>query len=75
MRHTTKLNQAIACGHCGNLSVRQSTRIRRKAMLLDLSEVRQSQQDDPEREHRWDEMERSWKRRESIAQKLQPLQV
>ena len=39
-------------------------------MLLDLLEIRQAQQADPDREARWDEIERSFKRRETIISKL-----
>jgi hypothetical protein len=70
MTHTYHANQSIACGNCGSLKPRQVIRIRRKAMLLDLLEIRQAQQADPDREARWDEIERSFKRRETIISKL-----
>jgi hypothetical protein len=70
MTHTYHANQSIACGNCGSLKPHQVIRIRRKAMLLDLLEIRQAQQADPDREARWDEIERSFKRRETIISKL-----
>ena len=60
----------MACGNCGSLKPRQIIRIRRKAMLLDLLEVRQQEAAEPGREARWDEIERSFNRREYIAAKL-----
>ena len=70
MTNTFHANQSIACGHCGSLKPRQVIRIRRKAMMLDLLEIRQAQQSDPDREARWDEIERSFRRRENIIEKL-----
>ena len=70
MTHTLHANQSIACGACGSLKPRQLIRIRRKAMLLDLLEIRQTEQADPDREARWDEIERSFRRRETIINRL-----
>ena len=70
MTHTLHANQSIACGHCGSLKPRQIIRIRRKAMMLDLLEIRQAEAADPDREARWDEIERSFRRRETIINRL-----